>query len=163
MKVDSLKKLYIEQLKDIFSAETMISENLPKMINAASSKELQNAFKEHLEVTRKQIDRLQEIFDNMNETTQGRKCAAMEGIIRESEELLSNSTDPEAIDAGLISSAQRIEHYEIAGYGTLRTYAEILGDEDARDLLQTTLDEEKKTDKKLTELAVSSINIEAKH
>lgn len=163
MKVDSLKKLYIDQLKDIFSAESMISENLPKMIKAASSKELQNAFKEHLEVTRKQIDRLQEIFDNMNENTQGRKCAAMEGIIRESEELLSNSTDPEAIDAGLISSAQRIEHYEIAGYGTLRTYAEILGDEDARDLLQTTLDEEKQTDKKLTELAVSSINIEAKH
>ncbi|MGE5402953.1 MAG: ferritin-like domain-containing protein [Ignavibacteriales bacterium] len=161
MQIDSLKKLYLDELRDLISSENQIIEVLPKMINSASSKELKNAFNEHLEVTKRQLQRLTEVFRNMNEVSSGKTCKAMQGIIAEGEEMMKQTKDPEVIDAALIASAQRVEHYEIAAYGVVRTYAEILGDEDARDLLQTTLDEEKETDRKLTELAVNSINIEA--
>lgn len=162
MQVDSLKKLYLDELRDLVSSESQIIDAMPKMIQSASSKELKNGFNEHLDVTKRQLDRLKEIFRNMNESPSGKTCMAMEGIIREGQEMMAQATDSEVRDAALISAAQRIEHYEIAVYGVVRTYAEILGDEDSRDLLQNTLDEEKETDKKLTELAVSSINVEAK-
>ncbi|MGE5431137.1 MAG: ferritin-like domain-containing protein [Syntrophomonadaceae bacterium] len=162
MQVDSLKKLYLDELRDLVSSESQIIDAMPKMIQSASSKELKNAFNEHLDVTKRQLDRLKEIFRNMNEPTEGKTCVGMEGIIREGQQMMSQAADPEVKDAGLIAAAQRIEHYEIAVYGVVRTYAEILGDEDSRDLLQNTLDEEKETDKKLTELAVNSINVEAK-
>ncbi|MGE5365176.1 MAG: ferritin-like domain-containing protein [Bacteroidota bacterium] len=162
MQIDSLKKLFVDTLQDIYSAERQITEAIPKMMNAAKSKELKNAFKEHLEVTRIQVERLKEIFDNMNQSPGNKVCTAMKEIIHEGEEMISEITDNEVLDAALIASAQKIEHYEISGYGTARTYADILGNDDARDLLQTTLDEEKETDKKLTELAVNTINVEAK-
>ncbi|MCU7496787.1 MAG: ferritin-like domain-containing protein [Ignavibacteria bacterium] len=162
MQVDSLKKLYLDELRDLVSSESQIINAMPKMIQAASSKELKNAFNEHLDVTKRQLDRLKEIFRNMNESPEGKSCAGMEGIIREGQEIIGQATNSEVKDAGLIAAAQRIEHYEIAVYGVVRTYAEILGDEDSRDLLQNTLDEEKETDKKLTELAVNSINVEAR-
>lgn len=161
MQIDSLKKLYISELQDIFSAENQIIEALPKMVTQASSRELKNALNEHLDMTKKQIGRLKEIFKNMNENPSGQKCKGMEGIIQEGEQTLQMAKDPEVKNALIIASAQRVEHYEISAYGTVRTYAEIIGDEDARDLLQTTLEEEKETDKKLTELAVNSINVEA--
>jgi ferritin-like metal-binding protein YciE len=161
MQIDSLKKLYISELQDIFSAENQILEALPKMVTQASSRELKNALNEHLDMTKKQIGRLKEIFKNMNEKPSGQKCKGMEGIIQEGEQTLQMAKDPEVKNALIIASAQRVEHYEISAYGTVRTYAEIIGDEDARDLLQTTLEEEKETDKKLTELAVNSINVEA--
>ncbi|MGE5679821.1 MAG: ferritin-like domain-containing protein [Bacillota bacterium] len=161
MQIDSLKKLYINELQDIFSAENQIMEALPKLVNQASARELKNALNEHLDMTKKQIGRIQEIFKNMNENPAGQKCKGMEGIIQEGENTLQQATDPEVKDALIIASAQRVEHYEISAYGTVRTYAEIIGDEDARDLLQQTLEEEKETDKKLTELAVNSINVEA--
>jgi ferritin-like metal-binding protein YciE len=161
MQIDSLKKLYISELQDIFSAENQILEALPKMVTQASSRELKNALNEHLDMTKKQIGRLKEIFKNMNENPSGQKCKGMEGIIQEGEQTLQMAKDPEVKNALIIASAQRVEHYEISAYGTVRTYAEIIGDEDARDLLQTTLEEEKETDKKLTELAVNSINVEA--
>ncbi|MDP4174904.1 MAG: ferritin-like domain-containing protein [Bacteroidota bacterium] len=160
MQIDSLKKLYISELQDIFSAENQILEALPKMVNQASSRELKNALNEHLDMTKKQIGRLKEIFKNMNENPSGQKCKGMEGIIQEGEQTLQMAKDPEVKNALIIASAQRVEHYEISAYGTVRTYAEIIGDEDARDLLQNTLEEEKETDKKLTELAVNSINVE---
>ncbi|MGE5354549.1 MAG: ferritin-like domain-containing protein [Ignavibacteriales bacterium] len=162
MQVDSLKKLYMDELRDLVSSESQIIDAMPKMVQSASSKELKNALNEHLDVTKRQLDRLKEIFRNMNESPEGKNCMGMEGIIREGQQMLSQATDPEVKDAGIIAAAQRIEHYEIAVYGVVRTYAEILGDEDSRDLLQSTLDEEKETDKKLTELAVNSINVEAK-
>lgn len=162
MQIDSLKKLFVDNLQDLYSAETQIIEALPKMIDSAKSQELKNAFREHLEMTRVQVERVKEIFVNIGQNPGGKVCTAMQGIISEGQELISETKDPEVLDAALIAAAQKIEHYEIAGYGTARTYADLLGDEDARDMLQNTLEEEKNTDKRLTELAVNSINIEAK-
>lgn len=162
MQIDSLKKLFVDNLQDLYSAETQIIEALPKMIDSAKSQELKNAFREHLEMTRVQVERVKEIFVNIGQNPGGKVCTAMKGIISEGQELISETKDPEVLDAALIAAAQKIEHYEIAGYGTARTYADLLGDEDARDMLQNTLEEEKNTDKRLTELAVNSINIEAK-
>lgn len=161
MQIDSLKKLYINELQDVFSAENQILETLPKLVKEASSKELKNALTEHLEVTKKQVGRLNEIFKNMNEKPSSMVCKGMQGIIQEGDQTISSTKDPEVKDACIIAAAQRVEHYEISVYGTLRTYADIIGDEDARDILQSTLEEEKETDKKLTELAVNSINVEA--
>ncbi len=161
MKIDSLKKLYIDELKDIYSAEKQITEALPKMISKTKNEKLKKAFEDHLKMTENQIQRIEEIFSNKKESPSGKKCKGMESIIEEGEEMMKEITDPEVLDAALIAAAQKVEHYEIASYGTVRTYAEILGDEDSRELLQQTLDEEKQTDLKLTELAVNSINIEA--
>lgn len=162
MKLDSLNKLYIEQLKDIYSAENQLVRALPKMAKAAASPDLQKAFQQHLEQTKGHVQRIEQIFGELDYSPNGPKCKAMEGLIEEGEELIKEKdADPDVLDAGLIAAAQRVEHYEIAAYGTVRTYAEQLGYDDAAALLQETLDEEYDTDDKLSELAVSTINVEA--
>jgi ferritin-like metal-binding protein YciE len=162
MKLDSLEKLYVEQLKDLYSAESQLVQALPKMAKAASSADLRKAFQMHLDQTKEHVNRLEQIFENMEYKPTGHKCKGMEGLIEEGEEMIENNAEEEVRDAGLIAAAQRVEHYEIAGYGTVRTYAEMLDRSDDVQLLQKTLDEEYKTDEKLTMLAESEINIEAK-
>jgi len=161
MKLDSLKKLYIEELRDLYNAENQIIKALPKMAKAATSPELQAAFTEHLEQTKGQVARLDMIFEKLGKNPKGKTCKAMEGLVEEGSELMKEDAEPEILDAGLIAAAQRVEHYEIAGYGTVRTYARILNETEAERLLQETLDEEGETDKKLTQLAESLINREA--
>jgi ferritin-like metal-binding protein YciE len=161
MKIDSLQKLYVEELKDLYSAEKQLLKALPKMAKAASSPELQSAFREHLEQTKGQVERLERIFEALDKSPKGKKCKAMEGLVEEGAELMGEDADPDVLDAGLIAAAQKVEHYEIAGYGTVRTYAQLLGEAAAADLLQQTLDEEGQTDKKLTELAEGLINLQA--
>ncbi len=162
MKLNSLHDLYIAELKDLYDAEHRIIKALPKMAEAASSPELRSAFQEHLEQTRTQAQRLEQIFQRLNESAKGEKCEGIEGIIDEGEDLMDKDAPPAVGDAALISSAQRVEHYEIAAYGTVRTYARRLGFEDQAQLLQKTLEEEAETDKKLTGLAESYINENAK-
>jgi ferritin-like metal-binding protein YciE len=161
MKLTTLRDLYVEQLQDLHSAETQLVEALPKMAKAASHSQLQSAFKEHLEQTKTHAQRIEQILGTLGAKTGGQKCQAMEGLIKEGEEMIKSRGDSDAIDAGLIAAAQRVEHYEIAGYGCVRTYARTLGDEQAARLLQQTLDEEGMTDKKLTNLAEEVINVEA--
>ncbi|MFO0951604.1 MAG: ferritin-like domain-containing protein [Isosphaeraceae bacterium] len=161
MKLDSLKTLYIDELRDLYSAENQILKALPKMAKAASSKTLQTAFKAHLKETEGQVERLTQIFEQLGESPKGKTCLAMEGLISEGEELMSQKAEPEVLDAGLIAAAQRVEHYEMAGYGTVRTYARLLGETEAEGLLQATLDEEGKTDKKLSQIAEQVVNPEA--
>jgi ferritin-like metal-binding protein YciE len=160
MKIDSLQKLYVEELRDLHSAERQIIQALPKMIKGASSPELKAAFEEHLVVTKEQLARLDQIFEKLGQKGTGKKCKGMEGVLAEGKEMLEEDMAPEVLDAALISAAQHVEHYEMAGYGTVRTYAELLGDTEAMNLLQLTLDEEGDADKKLTELA-KRINVEA--
>jgi ferritin-like metal-binding protein YciE len=160
MELESLRELYITELKDLYSAENQIVKALPKMIKAASSSKLKAGFEEHLEQTRNQVQRLETIFKELDESPKGKKCKGMEGLIEEGKELMEEDAEPEVLDAGLIAAAQHVEHYEIAGYGCVRTYAELLGDKNAGKLLQQTLDEEKTTDEKLTTLA-KSINVQA--
>jgi ferritin-like metal-binding protein YciE len=155
-----LKHLYVKQLQDLYSAETQLVEALPKMAEAASSPDLKAGFQEHLEQTLAHVRRLKKIFGVLGESAEGDKCKGMEGLIKEGSEMIHEDVVPEEKDAGLIAAAQRVEHYEIAGYGTVATYAELLGDEQAQELLQATLDEEKETDEKLTQLS-ESINIDA--
>ena len=159
--MDSLRELYVEGIKDLYSAENQILKALPKMAKAASSPQLQQAFQMHLEQTQGQVQRLERIFEKLGASPKGKTCKAMEGLVAEGEELLKEDADPAVLDAGLIAAAQRVEHYEIAGYGTVRTYARLLKDNEAAQLLQQTLDEEGETDKKLTQLAESGINVEA--
>jgi ferritin-like metal-binding protein YciE len=159
-KVATLNELLVEELKDLYSAETQITKALPKMAKAASHKELKAAFQEHLEETKAQIERLERVMELLEATPKGKKCKAMEGLIEEGEEKLELKAEPAIKDAALIGAAQKIEHYEIAGYGTARTFAEILGQNEVAELLQATLDEESATDEKLTELA-ETINEEA--
>ena len=160
MKLESLKDLFIGELKDLYSAENQLVKALPKMAKAASNAELRAGFEKHLKETQGHVDRLEKIFKNLDASPKGKKCKAMEGLIEEGKDMLEQDAEPAVLDAGLIAAAQRVEHYEIAGYGTVRTYAHLLGLEDAADLLQQTLDEEHVTDKKLTELA-EGINIDA--
>jgi len=164
MKFNSLHDLFISELKDLYSAEKQIVRALPKMAKAASSSELQDAFQEHLQQSKGHIDRLEEIFDMLRVSSRNKKCKGIEGIIGEGEELISKgkkNSNPDALDAGIVAAAQKVEHYEIAGYGTVRTYASMLGHDKAANLLQQTLDEEKETDQKLTQLAETMINVEA--
>ena len=160
MKANSLHELYLEELKDLYDAENQIIKALPKMVDAASSEELQGALTEHLEVTRGQAKRLEQIFQNMGEKLKAEKCKGMEGLIKEGSDILSEDMDEDVKDAAIISAAQRIEHYEMAGYGTVRTWANLLGETEAEELLQETLDEEKEADEKLNELA-EEINVQA--
>jgi ferritin-like metal-binding protein YciE len=153
MMYNSLKDLFVEQLRDLYDAEHQISRALPKMANAASSNELKEAFNMHLDQTRTQIQRLERIFSDLGMAPQGENCEAMQGIIKEGDQVINAQGDPNVKDAALITAAQRVEHYEIAGYGSVRTYAKELGYSDAADLLQKTLDEEGNTDSKLTKLA----------
>jgi len=160
MEMEDLRDLYIEELKDLYSAENQIIKALPKMIKAASSEELKAGFEEHLEQTKNQVARLEKIFEGLDASPKGKKCKGMEGLLEEGKELMEEDAEADVLDAGLIAAAQHVEHYEIAGYGCVRTYAELLGDKQAVKLLQQTLDEEKETDQKLSELA-RSINVEA--
>lgn len=163
MKLESLRELFIEELQDLYSAETQIIDALPKMIEKASSPDLKAGFTEHLEQTRQHVSRLDQIFDQLGKDVdrKDKTCKGMQGIIKDSKELIKTDAEPEVLDAGMIAGAQRVEHYEIAGYGTVRTYAELLGRSDWAQLLEQTLQEEKDTDKKLSQLA-DRINLEAK-
>jgi ferritin-like metal-binding protein YciE len=160
METNRLKHLYVEELKDLYSAETQMVKALPKMIKAATSEDLRTGFEEHLEQTKGHVSRLEEIFKVLGESPKGKKCKGMEGLIKEGGEMIAEDPTPEELDAGLISAAQRVEHYEIAAYGCVSTYAKLLGEDEAASLLRETLEEEKKTDEKLTQLA-ESINLEA--
>ncbi len=160
MKMESLKELYVEELQDLYSAETQITKALPKMAKAATSPTLKDAFESHLEETREQIKRLDQIFENLGESSKGKTCEGMKGLLKEGDELMKEDADPEVLDAGLISAAQRVEHYEMAGYGTVRTYAELLGEDEAVALLEATLKEEKAADSKLSKVA-NKINVQA--
>ena len=161
MRLETLRDLYVEQLKDLHSAETQLVDALPKMAKAASDTQLQRAFREHLMQTETHVKRLDQICQELGVSPKGQKCKGMEGLIKEGEEMIKTKGEPAAIDAGLIAAAQRVEHYEIAGYGCVRTYARQLGDLQGARQLQQTLDEEGMTDKKLTQLAESVINLEA--
>lgn len=161
MKIESLRDLYVEQLHDLYSAETQLVEALPKMAKAASTPQLQNAFQEHLTQTKTHVQRIEQIFQRRGTKPKDQTCKGMEGLIKEGSEMIKMKGEPAAIDAGLIAAAQRVEHYEIAGYGCVHTYAQQLGEQQDAQLLQQTLDEEGQTDKKLTQLAEQLINLEA--
>lgn len=163
MELDTLKDLYVEEIKDLYSAERQLVKALPKMAKAAKDKNLQQAFRTHLKETAQHAARLEQICQELGVSPRGKKCVGMEGLIEEGNELIKEEPDPDVLDAGLIAKAQHVEHYEIAGYGTVRTYARQLGFENQAELLQQTLDEEGRTDHLLTELAESGINVEAEH
>jgi ferritin-like metal-binding protein YciE len=161
MKLDTLQALYVDELKDLYSAESQILKALPKMIRAAEHPELKKAFSSHMKQTETHVKRLEQIFGTLDESPKGKKCHGMEGVLEEGAELIKEGPEPQVLDAGLISAAQHVEHYEMAGYGAVRTWAEKLGrDQDAR-LLQETLDEEHEANELLTALAIQSINIDA--
>jgi ferritin-like metal-binding protein YciE len=159
MKVESLRDLYIEQLRDLYNAEQQLVKALPKMAKAASSEELKAAFEDHLGQTRQHVQRIETIFEQMGEKAQGKKCKAMEGLVEEGGEVIEENMVDGIKDAALIAAAQRVEHYEIAGYGCVRAYATKLGDNDAASLLTQTLDEEKEADQTLNDIA-EELNIE---
>ncbi|HEX6937932.1 MAG TPA: ferritin-like domain-containing protein [Longimicrobiales bacterium] len=161
MELRSLQDLFVLELKDLYNAEQQILDALPRMAEAASHPELRRAFEQHENVTREQVRRLEQIFDDLGESPKGHKCQGMEGLVREGREMIQQEGDPAVRDAGLIGAAQRIEHYEIAGYGTARTFAERLGMDQAARLLQQTLDEEGETDHRLTGLAEQVVNPDA--
>ena len=161
MKLDSLQKLFVEELRDLYSAENQILKALPKMIKAATAPKLKAGFEEHLKQTEGQVERLERIFKKLDKSPKGKTCKGMEGVLTEGSEMIKEDAEPTVRDAGLISAAQRVEHYEIAGYGTVRTYARLLGNSEAERLLQETLNEEAETDKKLSALAESTINLQA--
>ena len=161
MDLNSLRDLFIDELRDLYDAENQITDALPKLIEKASYPELKSALQEHLDVTRGQITRLETIFNGLNEKPEGETCKGMKGVIKEGDDMAGRDGSPSVIDAAIISAAQRVEHYEMAGYGTVRTYAELLGETDYANLLQETLDEEKEADEALTELA-RTINVQAK-
>jgi ferritin-like metal-binding protein YciE len=161
MELDTLKDLYVDELKDLYSAEKQLVKALPKMAKAANDKQLQAAFRTHLQETAQHVKRLEQICEELGVSPRGKKCIGMEGLIEEGNELIQENPDPDVLDAGLINKAQHVEHYEMAGYGTVRTYARQLGFDNQADLLQQTLDEEGNTDHLLTDLAESGINVEA--
>ena len=161
MKLESLETLYVEELRDIYNAESQLVKALPKMAKTAASPELKQAFEDHLEQTKEHVTRLEEIFEKLDKKPSGKTCHAMKGLIEEGSEIIDQEGEEHVIDAGLIAAAQKVEHYEMASYGTVRTWAEVLGEEDAAELLQQTLDEEGETDKRLTELAEEIVNVEA--
>lgn len=161
MSMDSLRDLYVDELKDLYNAESQLVKALPKMAKKASAPELKRAFEDHLGQTRKHVERLERIFKDLGEKPTGKTCKAMKGLVEEGKEIIDEDGDGSVLDAALIGAAQRVEHYEIAGYGTVRTFASLLGEENAAGALQKTLDEEGAADKKLTGLAETIINLEA--
>jgi ferritin-like metal-binding protein YciE len=161
MSLDSLTDLYVEELKDLYSAENQIIKALPKMIKAATNPELQQAFAEHLEETKGHAARLVQICEELGVSPKGKKCSGMEGILEEGSDMMGEDADPNVLDAGLAAAAQHVEHYEIAGYGSVRTWAAQLGYDEHVTLLQQTLDEEKTCDELLSKLATTELNIEA--
>ncbi len=160
MQKDSLRELYVDELKDIYNAEKQLTKALPKMAKAATSEELSNGFTEHLEQTKGHVERLEQIFQMLDARASGKKCKGMEGLVAEGAEIMGKDFADDVMDAALISAAQRVEHYEIAAYGTVIAYAELLGESEQASLLQETLQEEKGTDAKLTELS-QQINVKA--
>jgi ferritin-like metal-binding protein YciE len=160
-KVTTMEELFLDEIRDLYDAEKQLTKALPKMAKASTSEELRNAFEEHLGQTENHVTRLEQIFESLGEKATGKKCAAMSGLIKEGDEMASDSEETAVRDAGLIAAAQKVEHYEISGYGSARTHAEILGYDDAVGLLDETLQEEKDADEKLNELAQTSINEEA--
>ena len=157
---EGLKELYVDELKDLYSAESQLVKALPKLAKAAASEELRAGFEEHLEQTKGHVQRLEQIFEMLDESPKGKKCKGMEGLIEEGSEIMEEDFEGALLDAALIGAAQRVEHYEIAAYGTVRAFAEELGESEHASLLAETLEEEKETDEKLTELA-KQINVEA--
>ena len=162
MELHTLRDLFVHELQDLYSAEEQIIEALPKMAQAASNPQLKSGFEQHLKQTEEQKARLEQIAERMGVKPKGLKCKGMAGLIKEGEEIIEEDADPAVKDAGLIAAAQRVEHYEIAAYGTARTYAQTLGEQEICQLLQTTLDEEGETDKKLTQVAEQVVNKKAK-
>jgi len=160
MKENLLKKLYVDELKDLYSAEDQLVKALSKMAKAATSPGLRAGFEAHLKQTSEHVARLEKIFDALGESPKGKHCKGMEGLIREGSEMIDENPEPGELNAGLIAAAQHVEHYEIAGYGCVRTYAKLLGENEAVTFLEKTLREEKETDVNLTKLA-ESINVEA--
>ena len=161
MKMKTLNDLFFHEIKDLYSAEKQLTKALPKMAKAATSEDLQQAFENHLQETEEHIARLERIMGQFDIPTRGPKCKAMEGLIEEGKDALEEDMDDDVRDAALICAAQRVEHYEIAGYGCARTFAELLGHSEAHEILQQTLDEEKATDEKLTQIAMQHVNAEA--
>jgi len=160
MKENLLKKLYVDELKDLYSAENQLVKALPKMAKAATTPELRAGFEAHLKQTQEHVTRLEKIFDALKESPKGKHCKGMEGLIEEGSDMIGEDLEPEELNAGLIAAAQHVEHYEMAGYGCVRTYAKLLGENEAASILEKTLNEEKQTDAKLTQLA-EAINVEA--
>jgi ferritin-like metal-binding protein YciE len=161
MEIDSLRKLYEEELKDLLNAERQILEALPKMVKKAGNPQLKQAFEEHRMVTEKQVERLQTIFELLGKPARGKKCKGMEGLLEEGQDMMKEDLDPDVMDAALIGAAQKVEHYEISAYGTVRTFAQVLGETEHARLLQQTLDEEGEADKTLTKIAESFVNVNA--
>jgi ferritin-like metal-binding protein YciE len=153
MRKDSLRQLYVDELKDLYSAETQMVKALPKLAKASSSAELRRAFEEHLRQTSDQVSRLEQIFQMLEEKPTGKKCLGMEGLVKEGAETMQETYGDAVMDAALIGTAQRVEHYEIAGYGTVRAFASLLGESDHVSLIEQTLAEEKQADQTLTQLA----------
>jgi ferritin-like metal-binding protein YciE len=160
MPKESLRELYVNELKDLYNAETQLVKALPKMAKASSNAELRQGFEEHLRQTSEHVSRLEQIFDLLGEKPTGKKCLGMEGLVKEGAETISEDYEDALMDAAIIGAAQRVEHYEIAGYGTVRAFAELLGENEHVSLLEQTLEEEKETDEKLTQLA-KQINSQA--
>jgi ferritin-like metal-binding protein YciE len=161
MELETLRDLYVEELKDLYSAENQLLKALPRMAKAATHPQLKRAFTRHEKQTQQHVKRLERICRQLDVSPRGKKCVGMEGLIEEGKELIKEKPEKEVLDAGLITAAQHVEHYEMAGYGTVRTWARVLGYDEQAQLLQVTLDEEQQTDLDLTGLAESSINLEA--
>ncbi len=160
-KMATLEDLYMDLLKDLYSAEKQLVKALPKMAKAAQSTDLRKAFEEHLGQTEEHVERIERIFSELEGSPRGKKCVGMEGLVEEGNELLKEDVEPDVLDAGLIAAAQKVEHYEIASYGTARAWAERMGHNSAARLLQQTLDEESTANEKLTQIAESHVNMEA--
>src|SRR5438477_12555274 len=161
MNLETLKELYVNELRDLYNAEGQLVKALPKMAKGASSDELKEAFEKHLEQTKGHVQRLEEVFEEIDETPKGKTCKAMKGLIEEGSEVLKADGEDSVIDAGIIVAAQKVEHYEIAGYGSVRTFAQLLGKDKSAELLQQTLDEESETNETLNQLAEEIVNPEA--
>jgi ferritin-like metal-binding protein YciE len=158
MKLASLEDLFVSELQDLYSAESQIIKALPKVVKTATSSELQECLEKHLDETREQVKRLDQIFEKMGRSSKGKKCKGMEGLLEEGKELMNEDAEKKVLDAGLIAAAQRVEHYEIAAYGSARTFAETLGHDEVVTLLEQTLEEEKQADRKLSEVATTVVN-----
>ncbi|HEX7450173.1 MAG TPA: ferritin-like domain-containing protein [Pirellulales bacterium] len=161
MALESLADLFVDELKDLYSAEKQLVKALPKMAKAASSAKLRKGFEDHLRQTEGHVERLENIFEQLGVKPRGPKCEAMEGLIEEGKRMMAEDAEPAVLDAALIAAAQRVEHYEIAGYGTVRSFARMLGNDKAERLLQKTLEEESQTNEKLTKLAETEVNAAA--
>jgi ferritin-like metal-binding protein YciE len=163
MKLHSLEDLFHERLRDMYDAEKKLVKALPKMAKASSSEELRAAFEDHLEQTKGHVERVERVFELIDKKARGKSCAAMEGLIEEGSEMMDADAEPMVMDAGLIAAAQRVEHYEIAGYGCLHTWARQLNNHGAADLIEQILREEKEADEKLTHIAEGMVNLAAQH